>query len=81
LGATSIDKPIPDLIRQTLASLRQATAAVDEIRDRELPDDSAASIVEAFERAADVAVSTERKIRTTLAGLNEMTAGLPPVPS
>jgi hypothetical protein len=68
LGATSIDEPSPDLIRQTLASLRQASAAVDEIHDRELSDDSATSMVEAFERAADVAVSTERRIRTTQAG-------------
>jgi hypothetical protein len=75
-----MSKPSPDAIRRALASLKEATAAVDEIHDQEqgLPDDAPPSLCAAVESAAEAAISTERQCRDVLIDLVARFAGPPP---
>jgi hypothetical protein len=71
-------RPIADEIRRTLRFCLETTRAVDEIHDREPPDDAPAATHATFEAAVDAAVHQERLARDKLAGLVRALAGPAP---
>jgi hypothetical protein len=78
VGVNPISKPSADEIRRALQRCLQATRAVDEIHDREPPDDAATATHAAFEAEADAAVHQERLAIDELAGLVTGLAGPAP---
>jgi hypothetical protein len=73
-----MSKSRADEIRRALRFCLEATRAVEEVHDREPPDDAPASTHAAFEAAADAAVHQERLARDKLAGLVAALAGPAP---
>jgi hypothetical protein len=73
-----MSKAKADQIRRALHLCLETTRAVDEVHDREPPDDSPPATHAAFEAAADAAVHQERLARDELAGLVAAFAGPAP---
>jgi hypothetical protein len=73
-----MSKPTADQIRRALRICLEATRAVDEIHDREPPEDAPAATHATFEAAADAAVHQERLARDKLAGRITTLAGPAP---
>jgi hypothetical protein len=73
-----MSKAKADQIRRALRVCLEATRAVEEIHDREPPDDAPPATHAAFEAAADAAVHQERLARDKLAGLVTALAGPAP---
>ena len=71
-------KPTSDDIRRALRICLEATRAVEEIHDREPPDDAPPATHATFEATADAAVHQERRARDKLAGLVTALAGPAP---
>jgi hypothetical protein len=73
-----LSEPTDDDIRRALRECVEATRAVDEIHDREPPDDAPTATHASFEAEADAAVHQERLARNRLAGLATTHAGAAP---
>jgi hypothetical protein len=71
-------RPIADEIRRTLRVCLETTRVVDEVHDREPPDDAPPATHAALEAAADAAVHQERLARDKLADLVRTLAGPAP---
>jgi hypothetical protein len=73
-----LSEPTDDDIRRALQECVEATRAVDEVHDREPPDDAPAATHAAFEAEADATVHQERLARDELASLVAAFAGPAP---